>query len=122
MLTLVALAQGSSPDEELFRTAREGSAEEVTFLLSTGANVKARDEYGQTPLMYAAAENSGEVLKVLLEAGADINARSGAGWTPLMYAARDNSIEVVLALAEWDADPSAGVFESYFNARFGYSL
>ena len=48
--------------------------------MDAGADVEARTEDGQTPLMFAAIENSNpEVLQVLLDAGADATAKNGMG-------------------------------------------
>lgn len=56
-------------------------------LLKSGADVHARGEHGDTPLMEAALSADADVLKVLLKAGADVNATNKAGATALMRAA-----------------------------------
>lgn len=73
----------------LFDVARDGPASQVAALISEGADVEMRDEWGQTPIMYAATADNDETLQALLRADADVNASSPAGWTPLMYAMRD---------------------------------
>lgn len=78
----------ASPD--VFRLAREGSVAMLQASLPSAVDMNTRDDYGQTPLMYAAASNDAAMVAFLLGSGADINARSSAGWTALMYAARDN--------------------------------
>lgn len=96
------------PNQDLFALAKSGDAEAVAAKLAEGARVDARDQYGQTPLMYAAsAGSSTAVLGELLDAGADINAQTDAGWTALMYAARDaQDLDVVLYLLNAGADPT----------------
>jgi TPR repeat protein len=74
----------------VFQLAREGSVATLQAALPSAVDMNTRDEYGQTPLMYAAASNDAAMAAFLLGSGADINARSDAGWTALMYAARDN--------------------------------
>jgi ankyrin repeat protein len=49
--------------------AYENYAEIAKLLIEKGANVNARDEWGQTALMSAADGNSIEVAKILIENG-----------------------------------------------------
>ncbi len=96
------------PTQDLFALARAGNAEAVRAKLAEGANLEARDQYGQTPLMYAAGAGTGTAaLDALLKADADINAQTDAGWTALMYAARDaEDLAVPLFLMNAGADPT----------------
>jgi ankyrin repeat protein len=59
----------------------------VRLLLDSGANVEARDEEGETPLIQAASFGQTETFNLLLERGAKINARNKRGMTPLIVAA-----------------------------------
>ena len=62
--------------------------EHVTACLASGADIKARDGNGQTPLHRAAKSNKNSaVITALLDAGADIEARGARGRTPLHLAA-----------------------------------
>lgn len=92
-------------NDDIFALAREGSPEQLIRAVVSGAEVNARDPYGQTPLMYAASANAPEALRELLSGGAQVNAQSEAGWSALMYAARDNP-EAIGALLEAGADPA----------------
>jgi len=49
----------------------------------------ARDDHGNSPLMYAAALGSLESMRILLDAGADPNAANDFAATPLMWCAGD---------------------------------
>jgi hypothetical protein len=85
----------------LFEIVKNGSLEEITKALSSGANVNGRDrsdDYNKTPLMIAAefAQNP-DVIDLLLKAGAEVNAIDVNGKTPLMYAAYKNQIPGVLS-------------------------
>ena len=87
---LPASQTASAPTRDLFALAKTDDTAAVAEKIAAGADLNARDEYGQTPLMYAASEgDSPAVLDALLKAGADVNAQTDAGWTALMYAARD---------------------------------
>ena len=55
----------------------------ITALLDAGADLKARDEGGETPLHWAAEEGeSPAIITALLDAGADLKARDSLGETP----------------------------------------
>jgi ankyrin repeat protein len=45
------------------------------LLLERGANVNAKDDEGNTALMFAAANNNVEMLRLLIDAGADLNVK-----------------------------------------------
>ena len=96
-------------DENFFDLCRSGSASEVKAALEAGADVKAKDAGGATPLMRAAATNNDpEVIKMLLDAGADVNAKDKGNWTALMMAAATNkSPEVIKSLLAVGADVNA---------------
>lgn len=74
-------------------------------LIEAGADIRALDEEGMTPLHFAASGNAPTVLRALVEAGADIEARKNEfGWTPLHFASER---EAVNALVEAGADIDA---------------
>ena len=85
-LQLLAAAP-ASPGTSLFDSIRAGDPGAVRKLLKNGADVGARDELGNTPLMAAAMSADPAVLELLLKAGADVNATNQAGATALMRAA-----------------------------------
>ena len=63
------------------------SLEEIEFLLSCGANVNARDDYGQTPLHLAVKGEAADISQALIAAGADIKIKDAFGYTPVDYSA-----------------------------------
>jgi ankyrin repeat protein len=84
---------------DIFTVAGSGTVAQVQQAIKAGADVNARDEDGETPLMYAAGYNTNpDVLSVLIKAGADLNARDYEGETPLMFAAENNTNPDVLSV------------------------
>ncbi len=70
----------------LFEAATNGQEEEAQLLLRGGADVNARDEAGNTPLMLASGKCHMGLIKLLLEHGADVNASNKEGFTALSWA------------------------------------
>ena len=86
--------------------ARVAAAGVTAACIETGADVNARDEHGNTPLMHATgtwgggmdgspASKDPAVVTVLLEAGADVNARNNGGGTALRNAAGGKTVPTV---------------------------
>ena len=75
-------------NESLLDAARNGRTETVKALVAEGANVNAKDEDGDTALMYVCAYGVTDVARALVDAGADVNAKNKNGQTALMRAAR----------------------------------
>ncbi len=79
----------------------------IAGLVAAGADPKATENSGETPLHKAARNNNSAVIDALLEAGADINAQDLFGETPLHEAAAyTTTLAVIIALLKAGADPS----------------
>ncbi|MEM6553346.1 MAG: ankyrin repeat domain-containing protein [Planctomycetota bacterium] len=102
------LAAGANPnlgrgwpwdDRPLHRAVRLGHAEIAKMLLEAGADVRARQSDGPTPLFLAAQHGQGAMIPVLLEAGADVaDAGDDERDTALHRAAAAGHAEAVRAL------------------------
>jgi ankyrin repeat protein len=77
----------------------DGRVAEVASLLSSRAEVDAKNSHGATPLILALAENASrqcaKVVEQLLAKGADVNARDDNGSFPLYLAVQRRSEELV---------------------------
>ena len=77
--------------------------EAVAALISHGADVNAREEYGRTPLMWASREGHAKVVEALLDAGADKELKATGGvrkGKTALEIARDNNKGDVVAVLE----------------------
>jgi ankyrin repeat protein len=106
----VSPAAVNEPDKlkgtPLHYAAIYGSAEAVRILLSAGADTKARNQAGATPLIYAAW--SFEKTRLLVEHGAEVNRAENDGMTPLIVAASAHgNINTVRYLIDKGADVRA---------------
>lgn len=83
-----------------------GDAGAVRELLARGADVDARDRYGQTGLMRAAHAGHREVAAALVEHGADLDVTAKYGLSALMLAVVAGHAEIARLLARAGADLS----------------
>jgi ankyrin repeat protein len=80
----------------------------VTLLVGAGANAKAANRYGSTPLSEGVVLGNAAMIEALLNAGADPKTlTTTAGETVLMTAARAGNIEAVKVLLSHGADVNA---------------
>jgi ankyrin repeat protein len=83
-----------------------GDIHTVRDLLHRGADVDARDRYGQTGLMRAAHAGHRDIVETLVEHGADLNVTAKFGLTALMLAVVAGHPEIARVLARAGADLS----------------
>jgi hypothetical protein len=70
----------------LFQAVRNGQVEKVASAIERGANVNAKGEFGDTPLIVASWRGKLDIVKLLLERGADVHATNDIGETALFWA------------------------------------
>lgn len=92
----------------LHLAAANGYESMVEFLLSTKADVNAKDNAGSTPLHQAAAADGEhrDIVELLLTHKADVNAADKQSLTPLHYALLADNPGVALTLLRHGADPN----------------
>lgn len=118
--------EAPNPDGQtlLMAVARTGNTDTAKLLIEHGANVNAREHWGeQTALMWAASQSQPDMVRLLVEHGANVNARGKdnawpryitseprnkplepGGYTPLLYAAREGCLGCIEALLDGGAD------------------
>jgi ankyrin repeat protein len=91
-------------DAEWERAVRDGDSEAVRGLLRSGADVNARDRYGQTALMLAAHHGHREIVEILIGRGADLNVTAKYNFSALMLAVVAGHAPIARLLARAGAD------------------
>ena len=100
-------------NEQLFnvvadeKVSDEARLKKVKYLVRLGADVNAKDNWGETVLMNATRDGNLDMVKYLAKNGADLDAKDKYGWTALIKAAQKGQIGVVKYLAENGADIEA---------------
>jgi len=88
----------------LHHAAYHGSVECIAALVALGADPRAQDSEGCTPLMVAAAAGHADAVRELLKHDDRIDLASAYGWTPLNLAANHGHEAVVEFLLECGAE------------------
>ena len=83
---------------------REGDVAAVTRMLHAGADVDAKDKYGQTGVMLAAIHGHAEIIRLLAGRGAALDHTAKYRLTALMLAVIRNHSDAARALVEVGAD------------------
>ncbi len=86
------------------RAVTRGDVEAVRRLLRSGADVNARDRYGQTALMLAAHHGHLEMVETRVGSGADLNMTAKYNLSALMLAVVAGHAAIVRLLARAGAD------------------
>jgi uncharacterized protein len=84
-----------------------GDVATVRRLIAGGADPKAANLFGATPMMLAASRGDPELIRLLLDAGANVDSPNGEGQTALMVVARTGNLEAAQLLLRRGADVHA---------------
>ena len=112
-IAAVVLVGCGGPPKDIWEAAKQGDIEAVKQYLDAGADVNAKDDDGDTPLIHAAsmmyrAENK-EIVELLITKGADVNAENFF-CTSMHYVAalgRKEIVELLIANGA-NVNPKAG--------------
>lgn len=88
----------SNMTPEWKNAVRRGSLNDLQRLAAAGADINARDEYGQSALMHAAVKGDDEVVEWLVERGAELDHAAKYGLSALMLAVVNGRLNVVRTL------------------------
>ena len=105
------------------RAAATGDVDAVRDLVRGGADVDARDRYGQTGLMLAAHHGKLEVVALLVASGAALDLTAKYGLSALMLAVVAGHADVARLLARAGADLAIrGTGAPGFAGKTAYDL
>lgn len=96
--------QDKNMNTPLHYAASAGHKEIAEFLIASGANIQARNNYGWTPLHSSSYYGQEEIGRLLINKGIDINAPDIFRWTPLFRAIQGNRKNMVKFLVKHGAD------------------
>jgi ankyrin repeat protein len=100
---LVGVISASALAGPLHDAASKGDLAAIEALLAEGAEINARGEGGETPLIRAILEGHVDVAELLIARGADVMARNERGLTPLHAATYSGSAEAAWLLLDHGA-------------------
>ena len=109
ILLAITVTAAINPDgtTDLHWAAHRDDLESARRLLKAGADAKAANRFGATPLSEACLNGNGALVELLLKAGADANGTLPSGETMLMIASRTGKVEAVRALIAAGANVNA---------------
>jgi hypothetical protein len=103
----VNMRDKNSGTTALEHATRNANREMVQLLISSGADVNAKNGAGKSVLMMLDNDATSDLLWELINAGAKVNAKDSEGNTPLMEAAGVNNVDLIRTLLEAGAKVNA---------------
>ena len=107
VLLLSTFSFGEDSPTPLHRAVRADDLKTAEQLIHAGADAKAADRYGITPLNLACVNGNARMIRLLLDAGANPNSADSTGETALMTAARTGAPEALKLLLDRGANVNA---------------
>ncbi len=99
LLMLLTTGYAGDLNTDLINATKKGDTKAVKSYLSKGADVNAKDAFGQSALSFAAKYGNMEIAKALIANGADVNAKDlMGGGLALNLAASGGYLNIVEAL------------------------
>ena len=95
---IAAMNMGVGQAMSLHDAVRAADLAEVKTLLGAGAEIDARNEAQETPLLVAVQQDQTEIAKALIAAGADINAQAANRDSPWLLAGASGRTEIIRAM------------------------
>ena len=80
---VILLFKRLSLNEMLFDACKDNNSNKIKKLVARGANVNARNEYGESVLQIVYDNNNVDIVKYLLDNGANLNMQYNTGATVL---------------------------------------
>ena len=81
-----SISEIGDPEQELIVSIKKRETKKAMELISKGADVNVRDEYGLTPAIYTGVTDNKKLAKFLMKQGADFSVTDDNGWAPWHYA------------------------------------
>lgn len=91
----------------LIVAAHDGSLAMAEFLLESGADVSAEDDFGNSALNVAAENGCVALVELLVAHGAELDHRNDLKWTPLISACANGNLAAINVLASRGANLEA---------------
>lgn len=107
LAVIVVVGCDQKPSIGLHQAAATGALDQLDLHFKAGADLNARDENGDTPLVLAARAGQVKGVGRLIERGADVNLKSAAGTSPLSAAVGQPQVAALLKENGAEDDPMA---------------
>ena len=116
LATVACIENVNYSDTSLINAVRRNDVDLIKRLLRDGADAKATNNRGETPLMFAARKGDNRMVEILLPMS-DAKAVPNSGYTALMLAAKFGSVRMVERLL-----PESDVKATNWRKETAYDL